>query len=92
MTSNPYLLLCITMGGTGYSTNNAERTAQGFTFSHFLWSSPLEVVISALLAYLEIGWPALVGLLLLVLQMPIQAGINEGLLLLSLPRSLLYGE
>ena len=67
MTANPYLLLCITMGGTGYNTN-AERTAQGFTFSHFLWSSPLEVVISALLAYLEIGWPALVGLLLLVLQ------------------------
>jgi ABC-type multidrug transport system fused ATPase/permease subunit len=54
-------------------TTDAERIAQGFTFSHFLWSSPVEVVISALLAYLEIGWPALVGLVLLVLQMPIQA-------------------
>ena len=38
-------------------TSDAERIAQGLTFSNFLWGSPIEIILNVALAYLELGWP-----------------------------------
>eukprot|EP01051_Picozoa_sp_SAG22_P008636 SAG22_NODE_669_length_7994_cov_2.526536_6_plen_257_part_00 len=54
-------------------TSDAERIAQGLTFSHFTWGSPVEILISTVLAYNEIGWPACGGVAILLLQMPVQS-------------------
>ena len=43
-------------------TSDAERITQGLTFSHFLWGSPMEIILCVALAYAEIGWPVFCAL------------------------------
>ena len=58
-------------------TSDAERVAQGLTFSHFAWGSPVEILIGTFLAFAEIGWPAFVALGILLMQVPIQGRFGK---------------
>ena len=58
-------------------TSDAERITQGLTFAHFLWGSPVEIIIGVTLAYVEIGWPAFVALGVLLLQTPLLNRFGE---------------
>ena len=52
-------------------TSDAERIAQGLTFSNFLWGSPVEIILNVTLAYLELGWPVFCALGILLAQTPL---------------------
>jgi ABC-type multidrug transport system fused ATPase/permease subunit len=52
-------------------TSDAERITQGLTFSHFLWGSPMEIILCVALAYAEIGWPVFCALGVLMAQTPL---------------------
>eukprot|EP01043_Picozoa_sp_COSAG02_P005380 COSAG02_NODE_145_length_34010_cov_7.359696_13_plen_980_part_00 len=52
-------------------TSDAERIAQGLTFSNFLWGSPVEIILNVALAYLELGWPVFCALGILLAQTPL---------------------
>lgn len=43
-----------------------------FMHAHFLVVAPIHIMVFAVLAYLEIGWSALLGTALIILQIPLQ--------------------
>jgi 2-keto-3-deoxy-galactonokinase len=53
--------------------NDCERIFEASLYLHYMWASPLYVVIVVGLVTAEIGWAALVGFGLLVVVIPIQA-------------------
>lgn len=44
-----------------------------FLFLHYMWSAPLSSIIILSLLYSEIGWSALIGIVLMFLDVPFQS-------------------
>ncbi|KFB46271.1 hypothetical protein ZHAS_00014256 [Anopheles sinensis] len=57
--------------------NDVSRFDYAVIFFHDLWKGPVELVIVAVLVYLEIGWAGLIGIGFLLLFIPIQAWLGK---------------
>lgn len=70
-------------GNTGYIVNlqstDVGRIETTIMFLHYLWSGPLQIVISMSLLFWLVGWSSLIGLLLFLLLIPIQSRIVQWL-------------
>ncbi|XP_038063976.1 multidrug resistance-associated protein 4-like [Patiria miniata] len=58
-------------------TNDVQRFDMALIALHYLWLSPLQAVIVLALLWLEIGWACLPGYAVLILLLPIQAGMSK---------------
>lgn len=62
---------------TNIMSNDCERLFEASMFTHYMWASPLFVVVIVALVSLEIGPSALVGFGLLLLLLPVQAAMGK---------------
>lgn len=60
-------------------SNDVNRFDMVTIFLHSMWSAPLLTIIVGGMLYSEIGWPALVGILIVFCVVPIQCKLNENL-------------
>ena len=57
---------------TNLAVKDAESLRNFIVFAHNLWAAPLSVVVSTVLLVRCLGWPALVGIALIPLLIPIE--------------------
>lgn len=53
-------------------SNDVNRFDTGLMFFHFLWLSPLQMLLIIYFLYREIGVPALLGMLAIFIFIPLQ--------------------
>ncbi len=53
-------------------SNDVSRFDQVFGYLHYLWIGPLQIIITTLILYFNIGISSLVGMLVLLIIVPIQ--------------------
>ncbi|KAJ3057372.1 hypothetical protein HK097_008467 [Rhizophlyctis rosea] len=51
---------------------DAQRIELFMTFGHIIWSAPFQIVVITIFLILQLGWPALVGIAILVVSTPLQ--------------------
>lgn len=62
---------------TNLMSNDCERVFEASLYLHYMWASPLYVVLVLVLVTLELGPAALVGFGLLVIVIPLQAAMGK---------------
>ncbi|KAJ3043701.1 hypothetical protein HDV00_004474 [Rhizophlyctis rosea] len=51
---------------------DTQRVEQFMTFMHIIWSAPVQIIIITIFLCVQLGWPALLGIGVLVLSTPLQ--------------------
>ena len=54
------------------ASNDVQRFDKAFSFTHVLWICPLHLAVVMYLIYREVGWPAFLAMVLIIVQVPFQ--------------------
>ena len=54
------------------ASNDMQRFDKAFSSTHFLWICPLHLAVVIYLIYREVGWPAFLAMVLIIVQVPFQ--------------------